>query len=64
MEEEIHQAPDTIIATKDSRCRSYCWTLNNYTERDLEEIDVLVESGFCDFLIYGKEVGAQGTPHL
>jgi len=40
--------------------RSYCFTLNNYTadeEANLRTLDPL-------YLIYGKEIGDSGTPHL
>lgn len=40
--------------------RSYCWTLNNYTA---EEVEAIQNNAFR-YLIYGKEVGENGTPHL
>lgn len=43
-----------------SKSRDFCYTLNNYTDQHikiLEEID-------CQYVVYGKEVGEQGTPHL
>lgn len=40
--------------------RAYCYTINNYTEADLEAVRNLR----CEYKIYGKEVGANGTPHL
>lgn len=42
------------------RSRDWCFTLNNYVDQDitqLEEID-------CKYVIYGKERGDSGTPHL
>lgn len=36
------------------------FTLNNYTEKDIEDINNLD----VQYLIYGKEVGESGTPHL
>lgn len=41
--------------------RNYCFTLNNYTN---DEINGLVECGRYNYLIYGKEEGEGGTPHL
>lgn len=40
--------------------RNYCFTINNYTEdemRALANID-------CKYVVYGKEIGESGTPHL
>lgn len=45
---------------KSSRHRGWCFTTNNYTDADTtatEEID-------CKYLIYGREVGENETPHL
>lgn len=49
--------------TSTKRSYRWCFTLNNYT---VEEITQLHE-GFQEnakYWIYGKEVGASGTPHL
>lgn len=40
--------------------RHVCFTLNNYTE---EEYKQLIEME-CKYLVIGKEVGEEGTPHL
>lgn len=41
-----------------SRSRAYCFTHNNYPNTELEDqLD-------CKYIIYGKEVGQSGTPHL
>lgn len=42
------------------RARNFCFTLNNYTEDELEEVKLWE----CRYLIFGKEVGESGTPHL
>jgi len=43
-----------------SRSRGYCFTLNNYSS---EEYASLLSTP-CSYLVLGKEVGAEGTPHL
>lgn len=43
-----------------SRTRSYCYTLNNYTDEDILSLSTVD----CRYHIYGKEVGECGTPHL
>jgi len=40
--------------------RSYCITLNNYSDDDLDNLKLIN----CRYLIVGKETGASGTRHL
>lgn len=40
--------------------RNWCFTLNNYTEDDLEEIKWWTVS----YLVFGYETGENGTPHI
>lgn len=44
--------------------RHYAFTLNNYTDNDINAISNAFESGGVEYLIFGKEVSATGTPHL
>lgn len=43
-----------------SSIRNFCFTLNNYTEEEVQKI----ENINCQYMIFGKEVGEEGTPHL
>jgi len=43
-----------------ARSRAFVFTLNNYTSEEVE----LVKAWECAYLIFGKEVGESGTPHL
>lgn len=43
-----------------SKSRSWCFTLNNYTDADVSAFQSLE----CEYIIFGKEVGESGTPHL
>lgn len=45
------------MASKSSR---WCFTINNFTEGDI----ALLSQLDCSYLIYGKETGDSGTPHL
>lgn len=47
------------MTTKPSR--TWCFTLNNYTEADTL---VLASNPHISYVIYGKEVASTGTPHL
>lgn len=47
-----------------SRGKNWCFTLNNYTPADYDKFTRLVETGECVYIIFGKEVGESGTPHL
>lgn len=46
-----------------SQQKHWCFTLNNYTEDDERRIKLLAEAE-CSYLVYGREVGDSGTPHL
>jgi hypothetical protein len=43
--------------------RKWCFTLNNYTDEDMLMLSTLFPDT-VKYLIYGREVGANGTPHL
>jgi len=45
-----------------AQTKRWCFTLNNYTDDHLIHLRSLAES--CDYLVFGREVGASGTPHL
>lgn len=42
------------------RGKSWCGTLNHYTDADIQQVRDLE----CSYIIAGREVGARGTPHL
>ncbi|QMW68933.1 replication-associated protein [Crucivirus-474] len=45
--------------------RKFCFTLNNYEDADLARIaNLVLIPGRIKCLIYGKEIGELGTPHL
>lgn len=45
-----------------SRSRNWCFTLNNYTAEEVEACEK--EGTVAKYLVYGKEIGECGTPHL
>lgn len=48
-----------------SGARHWCFTLNNYTEEDVESYSTIGREGVShDYLIFGREKGQSGTPHL
>lgn len=42
--------------------RYWCFTLNNYTAEDVEQLSSQITG--LDYIVFGKEVGESGTPHL
>lgn len=50
-------APAPKMSTQVKR---WCFTINNYADEDLERLAALA----CSYIVYGKEVGESGTPHL
>lgn len=54
----------TAVVPTTKRAVSWCFTLNNYTDDELAQLKVLGESPAIKYMILGKEVGEQGTPHL
>ena len=47
----------------DNRYKHWAWTLNNYTDDNIESLRERL-TPIADYVIWGKEVGEQGTPHL
>lgn len=48
--------------SKGARSRNWCFTLNNFNVHD--ENDVFAITWDCRYIVCGKEVGENGTPHL
>lgn len=45
--------------------KNWCFTLNNYTEEDINRIDLLITTdNRIVYVLYGKEVASTGTRHL
>jgi len=52
---------------KNQKSKSWCWTLNNYTEEEVKFIQESVNNPKLgiQFIIFGKEIApTTGTPHL
>lgn len=47
-----------------SQTKRWCFTLNNYTDDDVNLLRALGGGPQIDYLVFGREVGASGTPHL
>lgn len=46
------------------QAKDWCFTLNNYTEDDVDRISGLAGGDDVDYIVCGREVGESGTPHL
>lgn len=47
-----------------SQSNSWCFTLNNYTPSDIEALLALDGNADIPHLVFGREIGDNGTPHL
>lgn len=47
-----------------SQRRSWCFTMNNYTDEDVTRLEGLHGTNDVVFIVFGKETGDNGTPHL
>lgn len=47
-----------------SRAKNWCFTTNNYSDADQDNLRSLAAEDFVQYLVYGREVGESGTPHL
>lgn len=52
------------MSNANSRSKYWCFTLNNPTEEELSCVKALGEEGQASYLIFGREKGDNGTPHL
>lgn len=50
-------------ATPDLRSKHWCFTHNNYTQETIDRLSSLTNTTVT-YLIFGKEIGETGTPHL
>lgn len=44
--------------------KHWCFTLNNYTQAEQIHLSTLINNDQVNYLIYGREVGDNNTPHL
>ena len=57
------QSPGPVSQTPKSKgapAKNWCFTLNNYTDQELQQLKELD----CAYIIIGKETGENETPHL
>ena len=47
-----------------SRTQYWCFTLNNYVPDDETYLRSVIESDLCTYIVFGRETGDSGTPHL
>lgn len=58
---EVYKKSDCPTHT---RLRIWCFTFNNYTEKDFEAYCKLVSDGKLRWIAFAREVASSGTPHL
>ena len=50
------------MSSSGPRAKNWCFTMNNYTPADVDRLSTAIDG--VSYLIFGREVGASGTPHL
>jgi hypothetical protein len=58
------KSSEKTLKKQDSARKNWCFTLNNYTEKEYEDILRFFRSDSSNIWIVGKETGDEGTPHL
>ena len=54
---------DYVPKTAKTKLWNACFTWNNYSDEDYEELKLWAME-HCSYYVIGKEIGEQGTPHL
>lgn len=47
-----------------SAAKNWCFTINNYNSADEIKLDTMYDHGHFNYIVYGREIGEQGTSHL
>lgn len=46
------------------KSKYWCFTINNWDEMDVAVLRNIMDGGLVNYLVFGREVGENGTPHL
>lgn len=62
----VPQSPVTPTPSGGStkKTKSWVFTLNNYSDADMRRLDSFMAADVIEYMVYGKEIGDSGTPHL
>ncbi|AXQ66246.1 MAG: putative viral replication protein [Cressdnaviricota sp.] len=52
------------IILKMSQSKNWCFTTNNYNDQHILRLRSLYTDDKVNYIVWGKEIGEQGTPHL
>lgn len=53
-----------MVSSRGPKSRHWCFTLNNYTPEDVDRLSNIAELTDVQYIVFGREVGNSGTPHL
>lgn len=59
----FQEVPDDVKGRK-VRAKHWIITINNYTKEDEDKFRTLFKENMLTYFIFGREIGAKGTPHL
>lgn len=60
----ITEKVSKIFVTKMQKMRHICFTLNNYADSEVEQLENMVQDDQFQYIIYAFEVSSSETPHL
>lgn len=60
----MHKSAKEKERPKKMSAKNWTFTVNNYSDTDEIKISTMFDHGHIQYVVYGREFGIEGTPHL